>query len=164
MNYIEDLKPFLQGLNNKGVLLTSGNEKPNTMTASWGFLGVMWGKNMLVTPVRPSRHTHNIVKDTAEFCISAPLDENYNKVLSFCGTKSGRDFDKFKELNLATVKCNKINTVRPEGKFLHVECKLVYTNSIIKDRLPLDIVDKWYKDNQYHTMYYGEIVDVYTTE
>ena len=44
------------------MLVTAGDENGwNTMTASWGFMGVMWGKNAAVTVIRPQRYTKKLI-------------------------------------------------------------------------------------------------------
>ena len=52
-------------------LLTAGDEKGyNTMTAAWGFMGFMWGKNVIETVIRPSRHTIKFVEESPLFTVS----------------------------------------------------------------------------------------------
>ena len=67
---------------------------PNSMTASWGCLGILWHKPIAVCFVRPQRYTY-------EFCESADtlsltfFDPAWHDALRLCGTKSGRDLDKY---------------------------------------------------------------------
>lgn len=81
-------------------LLTAGDEKGyNTMTAAWGFMGFMWGKNVIETVIRPSRHTIKFVEESPLFTVSF-FDEDKRGALKFCGSHSGRDCDKAKETGL----------------------------------------------------------------
>ena len=76
------------------LLVTAEKEgKVNTMTASWGGLGVMWGKNVAYIVLRPQRYTKEFVDAGETFSLSV-LDEEYRKTLSYLGTVSGRDEDK----------------------------------------------------------------------
>ena len=91
--------PF-EKIGKQWMLLTGGNkDKFNTMTASWGQLGVLWNKNVLTCYVRPSRYTYGFIEDNECYTASF-LGEEYRKALSFCGSHSGRDCDKAKETGL----------------------------------------------------------------
>lgn len=79
------------------MLITAGTkEECNTMTASWGGLGVLWGKPVATVYIRPQRYTLEFVEreDTFTLCF---FGEAYRKALALCGSKSGRDVDKVKE-------------------------------------------------------------------
>ena len=76
------------------LLITAGNEeKCNTMTASWGAMGVMWGKNAVTVYIRPQRYTKEFVDREDTFTISV-LGKDYRKALNYCGTVSGKGSDK----------------------------------------------------------------------
>jgi flavin reductase (DIM6/NTAB) family NADH-FMN oxidoreductase RutF len=60
----------------------------------------MWKKPIMTVMVRKSRFTHHIIENASSFTVSIPRDD-LGEVLNFCGTKSGRDFDKFKECKLS---------------------------------------------------------------
>ena len=98
---VEELKfnPFTK-IGKEWMLVTAGNEEGhNTMTASWGGVGVMWGKNVVSVYIRPQRYTKEFVDANDTFTLSF-YDETYKKALSICGSKSGRDCDKEKEAGL----------------------------------------------------------------
>ena len=85
------------------MLLTGGNmESFNTMTASWGQLGVLWNKNVLTCYIRPNRYTYEFVENGEFFTVSF-LGEEYRKALAFCGSHSGRDCNKITETGLTPV-------------------------------------------------------------
>ncbi len=85
------------------MLIASGNENSlNTMTASWGGMGVMWNKNVVFAFIRPSRYTFDFVNKHDYFSCSF-FDESYRKMLSYMGTHSGRDTDKIKECALTPI-------------------------------------------------------------
>ena len=82
------------------MLITAGNEdKYNTMTASWGGLGVLWNKSIATIYIRPQRYTFEFVENNSIFNLSF-FDKKYKPALNFCGSKSGRDYDKAKETGL----------------------------------------------------------------
>ena len=91
------------------MLLTGGNkEKYNTMTASWGQLGVLWNKNVLTCYVRPTRYTYGYIEDNECYTASF-LGEEFRNALSFCGSHSGRDCDKAKETGLTPAEIAKLD-------------------------------------------------------
>ena len=73
------------------MLITAGNkEGSNTMTASWGGLGIMWGKKVATAYIRPQRYTKEFV-DRAEIFTLSFLPETERKALNICGSISGRE-------------------------------------------------------------------------
>ncbi|EGO64937.1 flavin reductase family protein [Acetonema longum] len=148
----------------KGAFLTTAHgDKRNTMTIGWGNIGFIWGKPVFTAMIRHSRFTHELIETSGEFTVSFPFGDQ-GKALSLCGTKSGRDLDKFAAANLQTVPGQKIATPVINLAGLHYECQTVYR----QDMSPSDLVpafqSKWYGDTDYHTLYYGEIVACYVTE
>ena len=82
------------------MLITSGTTASfNTMTASWGGLGVLWEKKVAFCFIRPTRHTYEFVERSQYFTLSF-FTERHRKALSFCGSHSGRDTDKIKGAGL----------------------------------------------------------------
>ena len=81
------------------MLVTAGDRSGcNTMTASWGGLGVLWGEPVATAYVRPQRYTKEFIDREKYFSLSF-YDEKFRKQLALCGAKSGRDIDKVKECN-----------------------------------------------------------------
>ena len=79
------------------MLITAGTaDRCNTMTASWGGLGVIWGAPAATCYIRPQRYTKEFVDQEEYFTLSF-LGEESRKALQLCGSKSGRDTDKIKE-------------------------------------------------------------------
>ena len=82
-----------------GVLLTTkADDKVNTMTISWGTLGIEWGKTIFTVFVRENRFTKSQLDKNPEFTINIPVGEFNKKILGLAGTKSGHDMDKIKEI------------------------------------------------------------------
>ena len=94
------MNPF-DKIGKQWMLITSGDEdKANTMTASWGGVGVLWGSDVVYIFVRQSRYTKEFIDKTGHFSISF-LGEEYRKALQHLGTVSGRDGDKISEAGVS---------------------------------------------------------------
>ncbi|MBQ0111401.1 MAG: flavin reductase family protein, partial [Oscillospiraceae bacterium] len=84
------------------MLITAGDKNGfNTMTASWGFAGVLWNKPYAACFIRPQRYTREFI-DAGEYYTLSFYGEN-NPIHKICGSKSGRDTDKVKECSLTPV-------------------------------------------------------------
>src|SRR6056297_3293056 len=91
-----------------GAFLTvKDGKKLNTMTIGWGSIGFIWGRPMFTVLVRHSRYTHNLIENTDQFTVSVPLNGQLKKETDYCGSHSGRDVDKFKELGLELIEGKK---------------------------------------------------------
>ena len=141
------------------ALVTSGNEeKFNTMTISWGGTGIMWGKPVAFTFIRPQRYTFEFIENNGYYSMSF-FDEKYRDALKLCGTKSGRDIDKVAQTGLTSAFTEDGIPYFKEAKLVLI-CKKLYAqelneNSIIDN----EAVAKWY-NNDYHKMYISEITKV----
>ena len=96
---IQDLKfnPFDE-ISNHWVLISAKKDGVvNTMTASWGQLGHLWGKNVMTVYIRPQRYTKEFVDAGDYFTVT--LFDGYKKELGVLGSKSGRDGDKIAEVS-----------------------------------------------------------------
>lgn len=78
------------------------------MTIGWGNVGIVWGKPIFMVAVRYSRYTYDLIEKAKDFTVSIPLKNNLKKELTYCGTYSGKDVDKFKECNLKLKKGRKV--------------------------------------------------------
>lgn len=74
------------------------NEKPNIITVAWAGT-ICTNPAMLSISVRPERYSYNIIKETKEFVVNL-VTSDLAYATDYCGVKSGRDVDKFKEMNL----------------------------------------------------------------
>ena len=105
------------------VLVSCGSvEKPNVMTVAW--TGIICSDPVLTyVSIRPSRLSYEIIKETGEFVINVPTWKMVGAV-DYCGVKSGRDIDKFKEMNLTAAPCSQISAPQIEETPLSIECKV----------------------------------------
>lgn len=141
------------------ALVTGGSKESfNTMTVSWGGVGIMWGKPCAFTFIRPQRYTFGFMEQGDYYTMSF-FDEKYRDALKFCGSKSGRDFDKVKETGL-TPAFDENGAVYFEEAKLVLVCKKMYAQSLGEEFITdSDSVKRWY-NNDYHKMYVSEIIKV----
>lgn len=154
------LDPFDQ-IGSKWALVAAGDEKSsNAMTVSWGFMGVMWGKNVFETVIRKSRYTYEFMEKSEYFTVSF-YPEEYKKALSFFGSHSGRDCDKAKEGGLTPCMLDGVPAFEEAQTVL--VCRKLYSQQMDISLLS-DSEKHWYGDGDMHKAYIGEIVKVYTKE
>jgi len=138
------------------MLITAGTPGSfNTMTASWGGLGVLWERKVAFCFIRPTRYTYEFIERSDTFTLSF-FEEHHRKALSYCGSHSGRDTDKIKGAGLTPVK---------EGGFVYFDearlvlaCRKLYFQDISPGRFLDEKIDDMYPQKDYHRMYVGEIV------
>ena len=155
-------KETLEQLSGRGAFLTVGTDNPNTMTIGWGSLSVYWGKDIFIVPVRESRYSYGIIDKTEEFTVSVPLNGSKNDALAICGSKSGRDIDKYQAAGLTLAKGKEVKVPVVADCDIYYECKILYKTDILKEGLPEEIIDKAYPKGDFHRLYFGEIVACYT--
>jgi flavin reductase (DIM6/NTAB) family NADH-FMN oxidoreductase RutF len=95
--------------------------------------------------------------------VSIPTSD-YKKEVLFCGTKSGRDFDKFKECSLKTAPGKTVASPIIDIPGYHFECRIVYKTAMDPKFLDAAYDSSLYSDKDYHTLYFGEITACYKTE
>jgi flavin reductase (DIM6/NTAB) family NADH-FMN oxidoreductase RutF len=142
-------------------LITAENPsdgKINTMTASWGCIGILWNKPVAICFIRPQRHTLGFVNASDRLSLSV-LPEAYRDALRFCGTKSGRDYDKFKETGLTPV-YDEHHTPYVEESRLVMLCKKLYVGSLEEEGFLDPALLQHYKEKDYHTFFVCEIESV----
>ncbi|UWD50367.1 flavin reductase [Clostridioides difficile] len=161
---IEELQfnPFTK-IGKEWLLITAGNsDKFNTMTASWGGVGVYWSKNVVTTYIRPQRYTKEFVDNNDTFTI-AFFDEKYREALNICGTISGRDINKVEKAELTPYFVD--DTVAFEEANMIMVCKKLYHDTMPPENFDAKENDeKWYPNKDYHTMYISEVVKVLIKE
>ncbi len=144
----------------EGAFLTvKSDDEMNTTIIGWATIGVVWQKPILMIAVRKSRHTFSILEQAEDFTVSVPLKNMKDKILC-CGTKSGKDVNKYKKCKLATRKSQKVVSPVINVPGIHFECKIVFKNEMD----PTYLVDEYrsiYPDKDYHVLYFGQILDCY---
>lgn len=141
----------------KGAFLTVRHAgRDNVMTIGWGTIGVIWGQPIFSVLVRPSRFTFGLLDASGEFTVSIPLTD-MSKALALCGSKSGRDLDKFAAAGLQKLPGIKIATPAIAGAGLHYECKVVFKQPMNPAPLNSNLNSSFYSNGDYHTIYFGQI-------
>ncbi len=137
------------------LLITAEKDnKTNMMTASWGGLGVMWGKNVASVYIRPSRYTKEFIDQGEKFSICV-LPENFREAYNLCGSKSGRQIDKVKESGLKVEKSDDCPYFS-ESKLVLI-CKKIYSQPMYAENLMDEAArDRFWKDDV-HELYMAEI-------
>lgn len=148
-------------LDDRWALLTAGTpEDCNTMTVSWGGVGILWNKPVVTVYVRPQRHTHRFMEKSDCFTLTFFGEGERREALSLCGSKSGREMDKFSAAGL-TVAVSADGVPYPGEGELVLVCRTLYRQEMeARCFLDEDIRRKNYPNEDYHTMYVGEIVEV----
>ncbi len=154
MEILENLK--------KGAFLTTKKDgKVNTMTISWGYMGIEWGTDVFVTMVRDSRFTKTAIDETGVFTVTVPLDDTMKDALAFCGTKSGRDYDKIKECSLKLLNGKEVDAPVIDCKSIAIECQVMYAQRMDEGLMSSELKEKFYKSGDIHTLYHGKILSIY---
>lgn len=140
------------------MLITAGTaDHFNTMTASWGTLGILWNKPVAICFIRPQRYTFEFANSNAFFTLSF-FPPEHHKILQYCGAHSGKDVDKIKETGLMPLLTENGN-VYFEQASLMMECQKIYEDDLKHENFIIpEIAKKVYAKNDFHRFYIGEIV------
>jgi len=142
------------------MLITAGPpEAYNTMTASWGGLGVIWNKNVCWCVIRPGRHTYEFIEKADVFTLSF-FEEEQRDALNYCGSHSGRDVDKAAATGLTPVAGSLRGTTTFQQARMVVECRKIYFQDIDPAHFLDPGIEANYPQKDYHRMYFGEVVNV----
>ena len=148
----------------EGAFLTVKSETAlNTMTIGWATFGVVWRKPIMMVAVRSSRHTFRIIEEAKDFTVTVPAGDMH-KETAFCGSKSGRNVDKFQMCNLETIDARQVVSPIIKTRGRHYECKIIYKSAMDPAHLDKDYDTFLYPQKDYHTLYFGEILACYETD
>ena len=134
--------------------------KVNTMTVSWGGMGVLWGKDVVTIYIRPQRYTHEFLNKTDHFTLS--FYDGMKDALTICGRKSGRDTDKIAEAGLHLT--GEESYPWFEESKLVLCCKALYRSAFDPAKMADGIDAANYSNHDYHDVYIAEIVKVMKKE
>lgn len=161
----QDIKDnVFSAINDDWMLITAVNSKGevNTMTASWGGLGILWNKPVCICFIRPQRYTNEFVKDSERLTLTF-LEDGNREALKLCGTKSGRDLNKIEAAGLKPVIYGDVAYF--EQSRLVLIAKKIYTGTLNEERfLDKSIAEKNYPKKDYHDVYICEIQEVLEKE
>ena len=161
---------ILEQVGTAALVTAKADGEVNSMTIGWGTLGIEWAKPIFTVFVRQSRHTKKLLDKNGEFTINVPLKgADVKEITRVCGTKSGRDMDKIKELGLTLEEPDVISVPGIKELPITLECRVVYKQDQNLSYLDEDKRLRYYapgtpNDGDYHTAYYGEVLAAYIIE
>ena len=160
---------ILEGIGKGALLTVKADGKVNSMTIGWGTLGIEWGKPLCTVFVRESRFTKELLDKNPEFTLNIPMDEDCREILKLCGTKSGRNMDKIEALGLTLEESEAVSVPGIRELPLTLECKVIYKQDQDSAAMNEDALSHYPKtpefpEGDFHTAYYGQIVNVYIIE
>ncbi len=153
--------PF-EAIGKQWMLITAAKgDKVNTMTASWGGMGVLWGSDVVYIFVRQSRFTKEFIDASSTFSLTFYPDSE-KKTLAYFGSTSGRDEDKIAKAGYHVVRSGE--TPYFEEAETAIICTKISRHPIRLEDMPEEIRQKWYADGDYHDMYVGRIDKILVKE
>lgn len=162
VNIREIKKSVQEMISDEWMLITAGDESGwNTMTASWGGLGEIWGKDAAFAFIRPQRYTLGFVEKSGLFTLSF-FGGKYKDEMKICGSKSGRDIDKSAETGLKPVFTD--STTGIEQAEIIMVCRTMAVQQIDPEGFLDSSVMKWYPEKDFHKVFIGAIEKVYVKE
>jgi flavin reductase (DIM6/NTAB) family NADH-FMN oxidoreductase RutF len=160
--YTEYFEQVTKVLTSRGLLLTCADQrgKPNAMTIGWGTIGSVWGMPLWLVLVRPSRYTYELIERAGDFTVNVP-PQQLAQACSHCGSVSGRDQDKFKQMKLTAHPGRAVSSPVIAECPINYECRVVHKNDVVPAALAREIVSSAYPSGNYHRVYWGRIVAAY---
>ena len=145
------------------TVITAG-EKPNSMVASWGGIGIMFNKPVTWNFLRANRYTLEKMRETGTFTMCWFPDQYKGDIMQF-GTKSGRNTDKMAQTKLTPMATPDGYPAYAEAKII-IECKLIAASTVSKDEFYTEeaktFLQEGYDDaKDWHKLVYGEITNIY---
>ena len=157
-----EFNPFSK-IGTEWMAVTAGDKnKANTMTASWGTVGVLWGKNVVSIFIRESRYTKEFIdkQDTFSLTFFDTQDKENKLALKYFGAVSGRNEDKISSAKMHVDYASDGTPYIDEGNLILVCRKMSATKILPEQFIDASIDSAWYKDKDYHTMYIAEVTEV----
>lgn len=151
---------IIKMLNNDWMLITAGNDsKFNMMTASWGGIGVLWGKPVAICFINPARYTYQIMESDSTYTLSF-YTEAYRDALKYCGSNSGKNVDKVQGSGLTPITLPSGAKAFSEA-WMILECKKMLGQQITADSVFDQKAKGDWSKSQFHKVYIGEILNVW---
>lgn len=171
LDYANQITTALKG----GVLLTTKyNDKVDSMAIGYGMIGKIWDGEYFIVYVREGRYTRELLDQSKEFTVNIPHGEYDKKIIGYCGSRSGKDIDKLKDLNLTLVEGDTVSAPAIKELPLTLECEVKYQQLMDSNAIPEYIRNKEYPqgvpssntgcNQDYHIAYYGKIAKAYIIE
>ena len=142
------------------MLVTSCyGDKVNTTAVSFGGVGQMWGKRVTFVCVRKNRYTKELLDASGVYSLSFLDNKEYHGAMKYLEMVSGKDEDKLKGARLHITYHDGVPFIEESSNA--ILCKVIYKNEIGKSGfVSPDIPEEFYKDENYHIIYVGEITKI----
>lgn len=151
---------IIKMLSEDWMLITAGkDEEFNMMTASWGGLGVLFGKPVAICYINPARYTYRLMETSDTYTFTF-YTEAYRDVLQYCGSASGRDQDKVKESGLTPLTTPTGSKAFGEA-WMIIECRKMISQPLSTEVMNDPQLKAEWLGKQVHKMYIGEIINVW---
>lgn len=160
---------ILKGVNGGALLTVAAEGKANTMSISWGTLGIEWHRVLFTTFVRLSRYTFEFLEKNGQFTVSIPREGSPRRLIGECGSSSGRNVDKAKEFGFNYVEGDTISVPAVKEFPLVLECKVVYKQLQDEKAISPENLEKFYPKDEsgnrdIHMAYTAEVAKAYILE
>ena len=131
------------------------------MTASWGGMGILWNKPVAFLFIRPQRYTYLLTEQASAVTLSF-FEETYRSALRFCGTKSGRNVDKFAQTGLTLDYVQDVPVIHEAT--LNLICRKLYADDLKKEGFVEKALLGNYPTDDFHRVYVVEIEKILKRE
>ena len=138
-----------------------GEEIVNTMTASWGGMGILWNKPVAFLFIRPQRYTYTLTEQASTVTLSF-FEESSRNALRFCGTKSGRNVDKFAATGLTLDYVKEVPIIHEAS--VNLLCRKLYVDDLKKEGFVEKALLGNYPTDDFHRVYVVEIEKILKRE
>lgn len=161
MNQFKEISPeeidrVLERIGKEWMLVSAGDtQASNTMTASWGCMGVLWNRPVAICFIRPQRYTYTFTETHDRLSLSF-FGGEYKEALTLCGRTSGRDGDKFERAHL-TRAFSEAGVPYPGEAELVLICKKLYVDDLKKASFLDPALLSNYPADDFHRVYVCEI-------
>lgn len=104
------------------VSVRDKNGEDNIITVAWAGT-VCTNPPMVSISVRPERHSYGMIQESGEFVINL-VTKKLVRATDYCGVRSGRDVDKFREMKLTKVEAEKVAAPLIGESPVNIECRV----------------------------------------
>jgi len=155
----------IRRMTKEGLLLVTTDKKgkPNVMTIGWCSIGSVWGKDVFTILVRPSRYSYTLLEQVPQFTVNVPT-QGLAPAAAFCGSVSGRDCDKFAQAQLTPAPAQETDVPVIEQCPINYQCRVIHKTDMVAGAVPDDIKKQFYPSDDYHRIYFGQILACYADE
>ncbi len=161
MRYTEHFDELCEALEGAGAFLVVEDSigRVNVMTIGWAQLGPVWGEPVLTVLVRPSRHTFALLAKASHFSVCVPRRGELKQELAFCGSKSGRDYDKARACGLKLKDGAAKGIKYIEGCGLVYQCELYGSTRLAEgDPAPAALSGFYPGAKDLHALFFGKVI------